>query len=487
MALSIYVFAGVLGLLLARLLSRKRWNMLPGPPGLPIFGNMLQLPKEFLLWKLTDWSKDYGPVFSLNVAGQPWLIVNNWKTAADILDRHCASTSDRPPSIKTQEFLSRGNAMAAEPHGPLWRLFRKGTHESLNIRACNAYFPMQQEEAANTVRGLIEHPEVPIAVHMSRTASSVVWRVLYGGNTLALNQPHDSQRIEETMEYLLKAVMPLNSVVDLLPFLAPIIRNSKWLRKSADAWYEETTGIFNRFYDAACNLKSDSYRSTCKIFQDMIEKHEITKVQSSWSAGALFMAGQDTTATTMQWFVQAMMLYPEVARKAQEELNKVIQAVGKEVLRWRPSAPVSIPHWSSEEFEYNGYVIPKDTFIIDSIWGILHDPELFPNPSTFDPSRFLDSNGQIRNPPPDTHDDLLGFGHGRRVCPGKDLAMNSLFILIATLLWALDFKLPLDETGKEIAPDPMGMIDIVIAVHPKPFKINPVPRFPDVLERLSSV
>ncbi|KZT57869.1 cytochrome P450 [Calocera cornea HHB12733] len=507
MALYLYLLAGLLALALSRFLQQPRSGniiMPPGPPGLPLLGNALQLPREFLHYKFVEWAKEYGPVFSLNVAGKPWLVVNNWKTAADILDRRSAVTSDRLPSIKSQQFLARNNAMVGGPHGPLWRLFRKGTHESLNIRACSAYCSMQEEEAGHTVRGLLEHPELPIEVHMSRTASSVVWRVLYGGDSLPLNQYHGGQRIEKMMDYLLKANLPLNSVVDTFPFLRPVIANSKWLRRRADEWYEEMTAIFNQFYDESCSRTvstgSDSYRSTCKIFQAMVEKEEITKVRGAWSVGTTFMAGQDTTATQMRWFVQAMMLYPEVAKKAHEELDRVvrdrpptfgdrenlpyIQAVVKEVLRWRPSAPLSIPHYSSEEFEYNGYVIPKGTFILDNIWATLHDPELYPDPSTFNPSRFLDEHGQVRAAPLDTHDDLLGFGHGRRVCPGKDLAVNSMYILIATLLWALEFKLPVDESGKEVVPDPMEMVDIFIAVHPKSFKFNVAPRFPDVLERL---
>lgn len=87
----------------------------------------------------------------------------------------------------------------------------------------------------------------------------------------------------------------------------------------------------------------------------------------------------------IETFFLAMTLYPEVQRKAQEEIDRVlgpgrlptmadrphlpyVDALVKEVLRWHPVAPMGIPHMSSEDDMYNGYFIPKGTLLLPNIW-----------------------------------------------------------------------------------------------------------------------
>jgi len=195
-----------------------------------------------------------------------------------------------------------------------------------------------------------------------------------------------------------------------------------------------------------------------------------------------------------------MILNPDVVHQAQAELDMVvgermptfedkdklpyISAIVKEVSRWRPAAPSGVPHAASEDFEYDGYVIPRGTWIIDNIWSQTRDTTVYVDPDNFDPSRFLETDGQIRPGPPDSHDDWLGFGHGRRICPGRDLATNSLFIAFACLLWAFEFRKAKDIDGNEDAVDDMDLVDNFITVQPAPFKADLVRRFPDLDHKL---
>ncbi|KZT56636.1 cytochrome P450, partial [Calocera cornea HHB12733] len=206
------------------------------------------------------------------------------------------------------------------------------------------------------------------------------------------------------------------------------------------------------------------------------------------------------TAATLTFFVLAMLLHPEVMRTAQGDLDNVVGdkpptfqdkerlpylfAIVKEVLRWRPPAPMGLPHAASEDFQYGEYLIPKGAWIIDNLWSQGRDPALYTDPEAFNPSRFLDSEGNIKPGAPDSHDDFLGFGHGRRICPGQNLAINSLFITFAYLLWAFEFRKEKDADGNDVILDETDIVDNNLSVFPAPFKVQFVPRFKDLDAKL---
>ncbi|KZT56627.1 cytochrome P450, partial [Calocera cornea HHB12733] len=443
--------------------------------------------------KLHEWSKQYGPIVSFNVAGQRVVVLNSVKSAGDVLDRLSAHSSNRPTWIKLNQFLSRGRNVVGMQHGETWRRLRKAIHEVFNIRNVNALRPMQAEEATIMIRDLLMHPEIDLVKHFHRISASVVWRSLYGGDPLSLHGPDASHRVEELSTYIFKSAVPGNSLVDMIPPLRHIYNSSKHL----DEWYLESTKIFVELYGSA---RDASVRERAEVSAPCVsnslsrlpDDYGISSTSKAWIAGVIFSAGQDTTATTLRFLSLALLLHPEVMQKAQADLDAVvgdrmptfedkdrlpyISAIVKEVSRWRPAVPAGVPHAASNDFEYNGYVILRGTVLLDNIWSQTRDPDVYENPEEFDPSRFMDSDGRLKPGAPDSHDDWLGFGHGRRVCPGRDLATNTLFIAFASLLWAFEF---LPAKG-EVAPNDVGLIDNFITVQPAPFKVTLVPRFKDL-------
>lgn len=118
--------------------------------------------------------------------------------------------------------------------------------------------------------------------------------------------------------------------------------------------------------------------------------------------------------------------------------------------------------------------------------SITHDPELFDKPDAFMPERFIDIDGAKPQQPGVRYDDLA-FGYGRRICVGRNVAVNSLFITIATLLWAFEFHKALDADGNEITPPAMEFHNTGGTVRSKPFPFKLVARSPRVLEVLQTV
>jgi cytochrome P450 len=167
-----------------------------------------------------------------------------------------------------------------------------------------------------------------------------------------------------------------------------------------------------------------------------------------------------------------MITHPEIQKRAQDELDAVvgrsraptfadtpnlpyIQALVKESLRWRPAFPFAVPHSTSEDDWYEDMFIPKGTLCLVNLWQCHHDPSSYgPDAASFNPERFLDEEGRLIPGPVETHDDGHGsYGFGKRACVGKHAANDSLFINIATVLWAVRLERAHDENGKEIPVD----------------------------------
>ena len=194
-------------------------------------------------------------------------------------------------------------------------------------------------------------------------------------------------------------------------------------------------------------------------------------------------AGEETTATTLSWWALAMTAFPEVQRRAQAELDTVVgrdrlptfsdaprlpyvSAVIKEVLRWRPALPLGVPHATIEDDWYEGMFIPKGTICIPNAWHCNHDRAIFGDDADeFRPERHLDERGELLTGPAETNQaGHVTFGFGRRICVGKELAADALFINTARMLWAAKFERARDENGNEAPLDVDTLVDAGLVV-----------------------
>jgi cytochrome P450 len=122
-----------------------------------------------------------------------------------------------------------------------------------------------------------------------------------------------------------------------------------------------------------------------------------------------------------------------------------INCIIKEAHRWRPVSPLGVSHAVAQDDYINGMFIPKGATIVLNVWGIHHDPNTYPDPERFEPSRF-ESFPSLAPAYTATGEwdkrDHYGYGAGRRICPGIHLAERNLFIGVAKLLWAFEFTQP---------------------------------------------
>ncbi|SJL16500.1 uncharacterized protein ARMOST_20026 [Armillaria ostoyae] len=187
-----------------------------------------------------------------------------------------------------------------------------------------------------------------------------------------------------------------------------------------------------------------------------------------------------------------MAMFPEIQTRAQAEIDSVTGgerlpslddrdegrlpytlAVLHEVFRWHSAIPSGFPHRTMEDDTYNGYFIPKGSIVIYNIWQMCHDPDFYPNPEVFDPTRFM-------GPSPQLDPRELIFGFGRRICPGRLLAEASVFLAMARLLAVFDVTKAIDENGVVQEPAP-GQVAGVLS-DTLPFKCVVKPRSEKAME-----
>ncbi|TFK67280.1 cytochrome P450 [Pluteus cervinus] len=492
------LFISVLLAVLVRSRSRKGYGMPPGPKGLPILGNIFQLPPlQFL--RFTEWKEQFGPIFSLNLAGQPVIVINSLEAAVDLLERRSSIYSDRPRVIVANEILSGEFMLPLIPYGSLWKKFRKASHEGLRSQIVPVYQDAQALEAATLVQNLINRPELWAEEIIKSTASSMK-TTIYGTSPLTSITDPVVAYISEMGHRLTTAVVPGAYFVEFSPkmmylptWLAP------WKREAME-WHKENTQKLQdlvRLVKEQVDDGTDYKQSFVSKLYSARSRHGLNQKEEAWLTGSIFVAAFDTSSVTLRFFVLAMRLYPDVMKKAQAELDRVVGrgrvpnssdrvklpyicAMVKELLRWGVVAPLGLPHQAQQDDYYKGYFIPKGTLILVNAWGINHDPDIFPDPHEFRPERFLDPSETIDVVVPGTRNQgHVTFGFGRRFCIGMTLAVQFQFINIATLLWAANIEPACNNDGQIITPtnSPAGWVDEGVMVRPASFPVNIVPRF----------
>lgn len=200
---------------------------------------------------------------------------------------------------------------------------------------------------------------------------------------------------------------------------------------------------------------------------------------------------QKQTVTSINSFFLAMTLFPDVLKRAQDEIDNVIgtnrlpsfedrpslpyvEALVKEVFRWHVVAPMGFAHVASSDDIYEGMFIPKGAMLFANIQLFTRDEANYKDPHVFNPERFLGENAEM-------DPKMLVFGFGRRICPGKDFADESVFITIALSLAAFDIRKARDEDGNDIEPRVEFTSGIISK--PLPFPCDVKPRS-DVAARL---
>ncbi|KAK6971967.1 cytochrome P450, partial [Favolaschia claudopus] len=218
-------------------------------------------------------------------------------------------------------------------------------------------------------------------------------------------------------------------------------------------------------------------------------------------AAVTSIGGVETIATTLSIFILAMVLNPDVLKKAQKEVDEVVKqkgelpdlndeealpyvaAVMRELLRWRPLAPIGIPHRLSTDDQYQGYHLPAGSLVIGNAWWVDAIKLYGPDTEAFKPERFLLNDGKLNKTIP--HPETSAFGFGRRICPGSHIAMSAVWIGVVSMLAKLHIGRSTDETDEREEPHETAFGGGGLLT-PLPFKCSLTPRAVEGVELVRS-
>ncbi|KAF9522935.1 cytochrome P450 [Crepidotus variabilis] len=481
---------GAIGLYYYIAKKQSRVRLPPGPKGLPIIGNVADVPTEQEWKTYAEWGRKWGGIIHLSLMGQPLIILNS----ADIMeefDKQGANYSDRPVLQMGGELVGFNNLLGLTRYGSRLRSYRKQFSRFVGApKNIQSLQPLIEEETRKFLRRTLENSgSKKLIGNLRKLAGGIILQLTYGYKVKD-GQDEFVDLIEKNNDNFSTALVPGAFLVDVFPWLKYM---PEWLPgtgflKSARQWRKTIEATADVPYTYTVN-QITAGTASLSFVSTGLEDNEASPSPEylhglKWTAASMYSGGADTTVSIEYGFFLAMVLFPEVQKKAQAEIDAVVgndrlpsfadiphlpyvNAVATEILRWNCVAPSGIPHSAVEDGHINGYFIPKGAVIVANLWNMLHDPEFYPDPFKFDPERHLGPNPQrdVRK---------ICFGFGRRICPGMLLADASVYSCIAMSLAVFNIEKAVDGNGIPITPvhdNTSGIISF-----PKPYECVIKPR-----------
>ncbi|QRV92904.1 cytochrome P450 family protein [Ceratobasidium sp. AG-Ba] len=480
--------------------SRHSVPLPPGPTGNFLLGNALDLASVESVWlKFAEYTDEYGPLTTVRIINQNMFLIDDPHLVSELFEKRAANYSDKVVS-EMAKLIGWDKDILLLPYGPLLKRYRTMLNRALNNRVALDYIPLQQKEVQKFMKRLTETPD-DFMTHVRLLASSIAIRIGYGYEVGSYDDPL-VQTAEEHMAHFSECLQYWKWMVDIFPLLRLL---PSWLPIAPfQRRAREANRVFTLHRDRpfeyvkqqmAAGTAEDSFTSKLLLSEDGKPVDEETEKHVRCIAATLYAAGSDTTVSIVQSFFLAMALYPEIQAKAQAEIDSFLNhsanegthrmlhprdrpnlpytsALVRELFRWHPVVTLD-GHRSSHQDDLNvvsggkAYRIPARSSLIANLWKIMHNPEVYEQPETFMPERYLSEN-----PPPDPEN--YAFGFGRRICPGMHIAQQSVWISISNLLANFTVTKARDENGVEIIPEERYTSGIVS--HPFPFQCTITPK-----------
>ncbi|KAF8190471.1 cytochrome P450 [Pholiota molesta] len=436
---------------------RAPWRKLSYPPGPPskgiISGNKSDVSVP-MLWRVC------ADILYLRVSNKPMIVLNSLKDATELLDkrsRNFLRARIRPCIVCKMGFTF---ATALKTYGPEWRTHRRILQQTFKPESALAYRPTQTQKMHDALYELLTNPK-DFDAHIRTYAGAIVLSVTYRYDVL----PKDDRLVD-----LLESTRPAFSQGPSPRWLV----NTFPLLRHVPSWFPGSG-----FKDYASSIEKVLMEQRETPFKYTADSLASGNTRVSVISGFLEKCHSeaDTASSIMNIFI-AMISFPDVQKKAQSEIDRVVgsdrlpnysdqaslpyvTAVLREVIRWKPLVPLGLPHASKDDDIYQGFTSQKAS---------LSQQEKYKDPEAFNPDRFFDEKG-------DLNDDDVGyaFGFGRRICPGRHLGSASVWLAIATILSTFKIGKNKDSSGNEL-PLEVKFIENGLLSYPLPFECSVTPR-----------
>ncbi|KAK9080774.1 hypothetical protein SSX86_000532 [Deinandra increscens subsp. villosa] len=427
--------------------SSKPTNRPPGPTPLPIIGH-LHLLGDQPHQSLAKLAKTHGPIMSLKLGQITTLVISSATAAKEVLQKQDLAFCDRyiPDVLHAQNYCDY--SVSFLPVGTAqWRTLRKIFHSHLSSgKTLDAKKVLLGEKVEELIaycrKASVTNGSVDIGRVTSTTTLNVLSNMIFSKDLTDPYEDWGKEFKELVGKIMVEGGKP--NLVDCFPVLRMI--DPQGIRRR-----------MNRYMGKILDDEDDDVLDVClKISQD--NPHELSPSHIKIMFLDMFVAGTDTTSSTIEWAMTELLRNPHIMAKAKEELEKVIgigkiikdedilmlpylSCIVKETLRIHPPIPLLLPRKTIAEVKVDGYTIPKGTQVLVNAWAIGRDPCIWEDSLEFKPERFLTSDVDVRG----QDFELIPFGGGRRICPGMPLAVRMIPLVLASLLnnfnWHIDTRI----------------------------------------------
>ncbi|PWN54241.1 cytochrome P450 [Violaceomyces palustris] len=474
--------------------------------------SLLLIPFSCLFWIVTIGFGWISPTYQEQGKGssEAIIILNSERSATELLDARSGLYSDRPKAVMGNLLRSGGLSVPFTSYGPLFRKHRRAFCEAFSKLAIPRYDENVKEDLRVLLVDLVRISEevgeggggggLGWSQEVYRFVTSQTMNTVFGRRVGGeLEKDRFVNLARKCNENFFQFNRPgAGFLVDRFPWLTnlPYLVNP-W-KRMCRPWFEKELELFRTEMKEAATSPTRRRANLARRVYETMEETGLTESQAAYLCGTMYGASVDTTFQALSVFFLASANHWEKLKEAREEVDDVVgatrppdhsdlerlercRALVKEVVRWRPFAHGAAPHRVMEEDEYRGMRVPKGSTVYGNVWAIHQDPLLYPDPESFQPDRYLAGNTKgIRRERFHSKRDLFSFGFGRRICPGesssapltfspfpatriysippsfphRQLAMRTLTLTVATILWGFEIRAPLDaETGEEIKLD----------------------------------
>lgn len=486
-------------------------------PGLPLVGNAHQLYRNPSR-TLSQWSHSHGQKFLLVHLGDlPVVVMHTFDLALRLYSTNLIALCSRPTSYTFHYIVSavQGFTVGSTPAGELFRrkkkcisaqLSRGAVATDLVTSAIDTHSRLAMKSLLkHTFSGAVNCRTVLSDVSMLRYAQHFVLglavEITYG-YSLDCEGTHSELAAEiiATENHIIRTRNLFLNFQDYLPMFRfwPLLwlhaRSAKYWRDKRDKYMLELYGGFARRL-----LRNNERARACMLGQIVTNTrlyNDISAAEIQSVCLTMVSAGLDNALLTFN-FIMGQFSYPKMGYFIQESLyHSLMQIYGDPVIAWKNVClnsecdyalavvhealrhfsvlPLGLPRLTTKRINFNGVTIPENTVVVMNAYECNHDPQVFPNPYRFDPERWLNDDGKLKNRSIMLH---LTFGVGSRKCSGDILAMKEMYTLLCRTVLLFQVRRPTDgKYQMELDPFEGNACPTGTSFEPKEFRVWLRPR-----------
>ncbi|XP_052410827.1 cytochrome P450 2K1-like isoform X2 [Carassius gibelio] len=488
-------FLGALLLLLGLYLlssgskSQKEGKEPPGPKPLPLLGNLLTLDLTRPFDSFCELSKTHGNIFQVFLGPKKVVVLVGYKTVKEALVNYADEFGERDitPGFR---LLNNGHGILFS-NGENWKEMRRFALS--NLRDFGMGKRGSEERIIEEIQYLkgefdkLEGKPFDTTQPVNYAVSNIISSIVYGSR-FEYTDPRFTETVDRANENVRVSGSTSMMLYNIFPWLGPFLNSKRIIMRNLKKNRAEIVKLITGLQET---LNPHDQRGFVDSFLIHKQSDEKSGKKDSYfhhenllmSVGNLFVAGTDTTGTTLRWGLMLMAKYPHIQDRVQEEIDRVIggrqpvvedrkklpytDAVIHETQRLANIVPLNLPHMTSCDVTFNGYFIKKGTTVVPLLTSVLKDPSEWEKQNSFYPEHFLDEKAQFVK-----RDAFMPFSAGRRMCLGESLARMELFLFFTSLLQSYRFTTAPGVSGDEL--DLKGVVGITL--NPSPHKLCAIRR-----------